>query len=126
MSGTLLPALLVHEHRVWAALVAGDAQADMALLSADFLGVYPDGFAGRAAHGAQLAAGPSIVSYEIFEPRVVSAGEGHALLAYRARYLRAGAAATEEMYVSSLWRRDAAGWINIFSQDTPATGIAVP
>lgn len=126
MSDRLLAEVLAQEHRVWAALVAGDAQADMTLLSDDFLGVYPDGFAGRAAHGAQLAAGPSVAWYQIDDPHVVPAGAGHALLAYRARYLRPGQDAPEEMYVASLWRRDAGGWINIFSQDTPATGVALP
>lgn len=122
----LLAELLDHENRVWAALVAGDAQADMALLSQDFLGVYPDGFAGRAGHGAQLAAGPSVAWYEIADPRVVPAGAAHALLTYRAGYRRPGQKEPEEMYVSSLWRREGAGWINIFSQDTPATGAALP
>ncbi len=122
----LLSELLEHEHRVWAALVAGDARADMALLSQDFLGVYPNGFAGRAAHGAQLSAGPSVVYYEIVGPRVVPAGAAHALLVYRARFRRPGRKEPEEMYVSSLWRRAGAGWVNIFSQDTPATGAALP
>lgn len=122
----LLQDLLTHEHRVWAALLAGDAQADMALLSDDFLGVYPDGFAGRATHGAQLSAGPSVVWYEIVEPRVLPVGAGHALLAYRAHYHRPGDAAAAQMYVSSLWQRQGARWINIFSQDTPATGDQLP
>jgi hypothetical protein len=53
-------------------------------------------------------------------------GADHALLAYHACYLRVGRAEEEEMYVSSIWRRRGAGWVNVFSQDTPATGIAVP
>jgi hypothetical protein len=53
-------------------------------------------------------------------------GPDHALLAYRATYLRVGRAAEEEMFVSSIWRRERTGWVNVFSQDTPATGIPVP
>jgi len=122
----LLADLLAQEHRVWQALVAGDATADMALLSDDFLGVYPDGYAGRADHGAQLANGPTVQSYEISAARVVPAGPDHALLVYHASYLRPGRDLPEAMYVSSLWQRQGGAWINIFSQDTPATGETLP
>jgi hypothetical protein len=30
------------------------------------------------------------------------------------------------MLVSSIWERRGAGWVNIFSQDTPLTGAGVP
>jgi hypothetical protein len=53
-------------------------------------------------------------------------GPEHGLLVYRARYVRAGGIAEEEMYVSSIWRRRGDGWVNLFSQDTPATGQQLP
>jgi hypothetical protein len=114
------------ERAVWAALVAGDAAADLALLSDDFLGAYPDGFSGRAAHCAQLAEGPSVAAYAITEEHLRPLGPDHMLYAYRACYRRPGAEASEEMLVSSIWERRDTGWINIFSQDTPLTGTGVP
>ena len=122
----LLDELLACETAVWEALVTGDAAADAAALSADFLGVYPDGFAGKADHCGQLADGPTVARYRLTEAQVKPLGADHALLAYRARYVRVGRAEEEEMYVSSIWQRDGTGWVNVFSQDTPATGIAVP
>ena len=122
----LLDDLLAQERRVWEALVAGDAAADLAALAPDFLGVYPDGFSGCEAHAAQLAAGPSVQRYDLTQARVVPAGPDHALLVYRAQYLRTGSARSEAMYVSSLWQRAGEGWINLFSQDTPETGESVP
>jgi hypothetical protein len=111
---------------VWTALLTGDARADAALLSEDFLGAYPDGFAGRAAHVGQLEGGPSVDSYEISEEHLRPLGPDHVLYAYRARFVRVGADLAEEMLVSSIWERRGAGWVNIFSQDTPLTGAAVP
>ncbi|MCB2120744.1 MAG: nuclear transport factor 2 family protein [Rhodobacteraceae bacterium] len=122
----LLAELLACERAVWDALVAGDAAADMATLDECFLGVYPDGFAGKADHGAQLAAGPTVARYEIAEARVLPLSPDVAVLAYLARYLRPGAEQQEAMYVSSIWRREGGGWRNVFSQDTPATGTSVP
>lgn len=122
----LLDDLLACETGVWEALVKGDAGADAAALAADFLGVYPDGFAGKDAHSGQLSEGPTVVRYELSDARVMVLGSDHALLAYHARYLRVGQDEMEEMYVSSIWRRSGAGWVNVFSQDTPATGIPVP
>lgn len=116
----LLNSLKAHEIRVWQALVEGDAQADANALSEDFLGVYPDGFSGKDAHVAQLAGGATVASFELTDCRVIPMGPSHALLAYCARYRRIGASQDEEMYVSSIWQRDGAGWINIFSQDTRA------
>lgn len=121
----LLDTLLACERGVWEALVAGDAARDAAALAEGFLGVYPDGFAGKAGHVAQLAAGPTVAVYVIDDARVLDLGEGLGLLAYRAEYRRVGRAEAEVMYVSSLWRRTVAGWENLFSQDTPA-GPAVP
>ena len=125
MSG-LLDELLAYEIRVWEALMRGDAEADSAALSTDFLGVYPDGFAAKDAHTGQLSVGPTVLSYRLSQARVKPLGPDHALLAYHAAYTRTERGDSEEMYVSSIWQRDGAGWINVFSQDTPATGIAVP
>ena len=43
------------------ALAAGDAVGDRALLSDDFVGVNPTGFADRAAHAAELDDGPTVI-----------------------------------------------------------------
>lgn len=122
----LLDELLACETRVWEALVAGDCEADAAALAVDFLGVYPDGSAGRDAHSGQVSQGPTVARYRLSEARLLPLCPDHALLAYRATYLRVGRAAEEEMFVSSIWRREGTGWVNVFSQDTPATGIPVP
>ena len=114
------------ERAVWQALADGDAAADRAALAADFLGVYPDGFAGREEHVGQLAAGPSIAAFALFDLRVMQLGPDHALIAYAARYRRVGGDAEETMYVSSVWRRRGPDWENVFSQDTPATGLHLP
>ncbi len=119
MSRDLLTDLLAHETLVWGALVTGDAASDEALMDQGFLGVYPSGFATRACHVGQLADGPSVATFTILEPRVMSLGPDTALLAYRAEYTRPGGS-PEAMYVSSIWRRRDEGWVNIFSQDTPA------
>lgn len=108
------------ETAVWEALVAGDAGADVASLTDDFLGVYPTGLAGRDDHGEQLADGPTVASFEIVEPRMLPIDDDHALLVYRADYRRPGVTGTgESMYVSSLWERRDGRWLNSFSQDTP-------
>lgn len=119
MADDLAMILLAQEHQVWAALVAGDAAADGALLAADFLGLYPDGYAGRADHAAQLARGPSVAEYRLSETRARWLAEGLGLLCYRAEYRRPGGAEWERMWVSSIWRRAGAAWLNVFSQDTP-------
>lgn len=118
-----LDEILALETQVWEALVRGDAAADAALLEDGFLGVYSIGFSDKAGHVGQLAGGPSVAHYRIEAPRLLDLGPEMTLLAYRATFTRAGAAeeAEEEaMYVSSLWRRGAQGWRNIFSQDTEA------
>lgn len=122
----LLTSLIACETRVWAALLAGDAAADAAALHPAFLGVYPDGFSGKAAHVAQLAQGPTVQSYHLAECRMLDLGAGVALLAYRADYLRCGQSQAEVMYVSSIWKRRARDWVNVFSQDTPAGGLPTP
>jgi uncharacterized protein DUF4440 len=114
-----LDGFLALETQVWEALVRGDPAADIALLTPDFLGVYPSGFAGRADHAGQLEAGPVMQSYQLDKARLMVIGAGHVLLSYRATYARVGGKA-EVMYISSLWQRIDANWRNSFSQDTPA------
>ncbi|MBC6438694.1 MAG: nuclear transport factor 2 family protein [Rhodobacteraceae bacterium] len=114
------------ERAVWAALVTGDAQADRAVLSADFLGVCPGGFSGRDRHSDQLADGPTVAEFDIKQEHLRTLGPDHVLYSYHAAYRRPGQEAWEEMYVSSIWHRTGAGWINIFSQDTPAGDVSPP
>ncbi|WP_245947463.1 nuclear transport factor 2 family protein [Jannaschia seohaensis] len=115
----MLAELLAAERGIWDALVAGDAEADRAALHSDFLGLYPDGYADRDDHVGQLAQGPTIASYAIESPRASAPGDGLGLLSYRARFTRPGRP-EEAMWVTSLWRRTPDGWLNLFSQDTPA------
>lgn len=118
--------LVALETEVWQALVDGDPEADPRLLSDDFLGVYPTGFSGRADHVGQIGAGPTVRAFELSDARMIVVSENAVLLAYRAVYERVGEAAQPEtMYVSSLWCRREGQWVNVFSQDTPDTGIAV-
>ncbi len=129
---TRLAELIACESAVWHALVTGDAAADCRALAPDFLGVYPDGFSGREAHVAQLGSGPTVARFSLSQARLLDLGDDHALLAYRADYRRAGSKVDEAMYVSSIWRRERgqgrgpAGWVNVFSQDTPGYGRGVP
>ena len=115
-----LAAFVALETQVWQALVDGDAGADERLLSVDFLGVYPSGFSDRAGHVDQLVDGPSVASFELDDARLLDVAEEAVMLSYRATYRRTTSASPEAMYVSSLWCRRGDGWINIFSQDTPA------
>lgn len=115
-----LDALIALERKVWEALVAGDPQADGAMLTGDFQGVYPSGFSDRAGHMGELADGPTMRRYSLDQERMMPVGPDHAMLSYRATYVRAGGSAEEVMYISSLWRREPDGWLNVFSQDTPA------
>ncbi len=113
------------ETEIWQALVDGDAEADARLLADDFVGVYPTGFADRSDHVNQIAAGPTIRSYELSDARMLGVSESAVLLSYRAVYARVSEAAQQEaMYVSSLWCRRGGHWVNVFSQDTADTGIA--
>jgi len=114
-----LDGFLALETRVWQALVKGDAKADGALLTPDFLGVYPSGFSGRADHTGQLDAGPVMQSYALDQARLLVIGTDHVLLCYRATYQKVGGD-REVMFISSLWQRFDSGWLNSFSQDTPA------
>jgi len=116
----LLSALKRCETKVWDALVAGDMHADAAALSDDFFGVYSSGFSPKDDHVNQLKGGPTVKSFELFDLHARALGDDHALLSYRADFTRAQGTASETMYISSIWQRTAGGWINIFSQDTPA------
>jgi hypothetical protein len=112
------------ESQVWRALADGDADADGRLLSDDFLGVYSTGFADRTDHVAQLKDGPTVARFALHDVRMVVVSETAVLLAYRAEFERkepADAAERQQtMFVSSLWCRRDEGWVNVFSQDTPA------
>jgi hypothetical protein len=125
MDELTLESCLEFEIEVWEALVRGDAVADAHLLSADFLGVYPTGFADRSAHAAQLEGGPTVAEYVLSEARIRVLSPDAVLLAYRADWRRAspsGVGEPETMFVSSLWCRAGDRWENVFSQDTPAAG----
>ena len=119
ISPKLEKTLLMLETQVWDALVVGDAAVDRALLDPDFLGVYPDGFAGQDAHVGQLAEGPSVDRYSLDGVRYMTLGPACWLISYEARFARPGGA-EQRMFVSSIWRQKAEGWVNVFSQDTPA------
>ncbi|KPA22898.1 hypothetical protein shim_11880 [Shimia sp. SK013] len=118
--------LLDLETRVWEALVSGDSGADDALLADDFIGVYPDGFAGKDAHVGQLDRGSTVAGYRLSEVQLRQTSGVSGLLIYRADYLRAGREIWEVMLVSSLWECRDGAWINTFSQDTPLSGANVP
>lgn len=108
------------ESAVWDALRRGDAEADRALLSDDFLGVYPSGFADRDEHAGDLGGGPTVHEYTIHDARLLVLTDDHALLSYRAVSRRRPDAEPETQYISSLWSRRGDRWLNVFSQDTPA------
>ncbi len=107
------------EKQVWMALVDGNASADRALLSADFLGVYPTGFANRDDHVGQFADAPTMAAFDLSGARLRVLTPDIVLLSYRADYLRPGATTREAMLISSLWERRNDVWVNSFSQDTP-------
>lgn len=114
-----LDQFLALETQVWEALTKGDAKADAALLTPDFLGVYPSGFAGRTDHSGQLDAGPVMQTYQLDQARLIVIAPDSVLLSYRASYRRAGGD-NEVMFISSLWQKRGRRWLNSFSQDTPA------
>lgn len=116
----LLKELSACEAGVWEALVQGDMQADEAALADNFLGVYSDGFSEKTDHVQQLANGAVMQSYRLGRMRVMSLGPRHALISYRADFLRTGHTKAEAMYITSVWKRASQGWVNIFSQDTLA------
>ena len=112
--------LLELETRVWSALQSGDAAADMASLSEDFLGVYPSGFATREDHGDQLGDGPTVAEFALSDARMMSVSETDLLLSYRADFTRPSEDALLTWFISSLWSLRDGRWVNTFSQDTPA------
>lgn len=122
----LLKALLGEEMKVWDALVAGDMAADKKALHPDFLGVYPSGFSDREGHVNQLSDGATVVSYRLSETRVLELGPDCCCLSYLANFMRRGSVEEEAMYVSSIWKQQTNGWVNIFSQDTPKAAEAGP
>lgn len=84
------------EAKVWQALADGDPEEDARLLSDDFLGVYPTGFADRSDHTAQLVDGPTIATFALHDARLVSISESAAILSYRADYEHARTTAAGE------------------------------
>lgn len=121
-----LDQLVALETAVWQALVDGDPDTDRQLLADDFVGVYPVGVATRDDHAGQLGDGPTVRRFELSEARLLPVTDTAAMLIYRATYERPGDDTTQEsMYVSSLWCRRGGAWVNVFSQDTPANGVAV-
>jgi len=115
------------ERRVWQALTDGDSHADAQLLDAQFLGIYPSGFASRENHAAQLANGPTVESFSIQEPRLLTLAPDVVMLSYRASYSRPGGVnpgSVHVMYISSIWKKREADWLNLFSQETPAIEAA--
>lgn len=107
------------EKQVWTALVEGNAQADRALLTPDFLGVYPSGFANRDDHVGQFTDAPTMAQFHLTEEKLRILTPDIVLLSYRAEYQRPGRDGWEVMLISSLWERRHDLWVNSFSQDTP-------
>ncbi len=108
------------ESRVWDALVAGDPEADAAMLTDDFVGVYESGISGKAKHCKQLENGPTVERYQILEPRILVVSESAVMLSYLAEWTKPGGQEPQKMYISSLWQKAAGAWKNSFSQDTMA------
>lgn len=108
------------ETAVWQALATGDGAADRRLLSPGFLGVYPTGPAGRDAHAAALDGGATVAGFDLSAVQVRQLARNLALIVYRADFTRLPDGSRQAWWISSLWRRGgAAGWENLFSQDTP-------
>lgn len=108
------------ERQVWEALVDGDASADRTLLSDDFVGVYPSGFADRNDHVSQFVSAPTVSTYHLEQARLIAVSSHAAMLCYLAVFQRPSDDVVHRMFVSSLWCERAGTWVNTFSQDTPA------
>jgi hypothetical protein len=120
VSQLLLEDFIRLETQVWRALAEGDADADGQVLSDDFLGVYPTGFADRKSHVEQLIDGPTVASFALHDARMLAVSESAVILSYRAEFERpATVSEVQRMYVSSLWCLRDGAWLNVFSQDTP-------
>ena len=100
------------ETQMWEALVRGDGAADRELLSQDFLGVYPTGFADRDQHVDALADGPTMSAYTLSDARLTRICEDTVLLSYRADCTSAGRESTQTMFISSVWARRDGRWLN--------------
>jgi len=75
---------------------------------------------------SRLAVGPTVRTFELSQARLLAVSDSALMLTYRAVYERHGDdVASESMYVSSLWCERAGRWRNVFSQDTPDTGVGV-
>jgi hypothetical protein len=127
VSQLLLEDFIRLETQVWRALADGDAEADCRMLSGDFLGIYPTGFADRKSHVEQLLDGPTVASFALYDARMLAVSDSAVILSYRAEFERptsTGVSKAHCMYVSSLWCRRDGAWLNVFSQDTPAESWA--
>lgn len=112
--------IVARELKVWEALVSGDPDADGAMLTEDFLGVYTSGQSDRSGHMAELHNGPTMSEYRLSEAQLKWLGKKRVLLSYRADYRKPGRDQWEAMYISSIWEYRDGAWLNSFSQDTPA------
>ena len=72
------------EKQVWEALKNGDIEADSALLSDDFLGVYESGLSTKEDHLAQLQAGPLVSDYKIKHAQMLQLGPKIVSITYSA------------------------------------------
>ena len=109
------------EKQVWEALKNGDIEADSALLSDDFLGVYESGLSTKENHLAQLQAGPIVSDYRIKHAQMLLLGPKIVSITYSATvsFVKREAQSTEHLYfITSLWAYRENKWVNIFSQDT--------
>ena len=109
------------EKQVWEALKNGDIEADSALLSDDFLGVYESGLSTKEDHLAQLQAGPIVSDYRIKHAQMLLLGPKIVSITYSATvsFVKREAQSTEHLYfITSLWAYRENKWVNIFSQDT--------
>src|SRR5574341_682346 len=105
VSQLLLEDFVRLETQVWRALADGDADADRRMLSDDFLGVYPSGFADRKSHVEQLIHGPTVASFALHDARMLAVSESAVILSYRAEFERPTstvASGVQSMYVRSL------------------------
>ena len=78
------------EKQVWMALVDGNASADRALLSADFLGVYPTGFANRDDHVGQFADAPTMAAFDLSGGEIARSDTGHRIAVVSCRLFAPG------------------------------------